>query len=132
MSCIRVILGIVLTCLFFTFGQSQWLETTIYVPDSLSGIRSPQTFTYNTTNNKIYVGGEEGDCVIVIDGETNEKITKIPAGGGIRAFVWNSTNNKVYCANYWSNTVTVIDGVTNQVITTIPSGSRPLLLSGIQ
>jgi len=85
----------------------------------------PQAFTYNATNNKIYVRGLYGNCVIVIDGETNQKIARIPAGEDIRALCWNSTNNKVYCANQASDNVSVIDGATNQVITTIQVGSAP-------
>ena len=42
-----LILGII--CLFFGLGQSQWLETTIYVPDSFSGVSYPQAFAYNAT-----------------------------------------------------------------------------------
>jgi YVTN family beta-propeller protein len=121
----RFVLFTFLCSLLPAFLFSQWLETTIYLSDSLSGMANPQAFTYNATNNKIYVGGLYGNCVIVIDGETNQKIAKIPAGRGIRALCWNSTNNKVYCANQASDNVSVIDGATNQVITTIPVGSAP-------
>jgi YVTN family beta-propeller protein len=117
-----------LCSLFPASLYSQWLETTIYVPDSLCGIINPQVFTYNATNNKIYVGGEYGDCLIVIDGLTNQKIAKIPAGSSIKALCYNSTDNKVYCANYWSNNLTVIDGSNDNVIITIPTGSRPRAL----
>jgi len=110
------------------FASAQWLETTIYVPDSLCGIHSPQAFTYNETNNTIYVGGYSGDCVIAIDGATNEKIARIPAGEDIKALCWNSTNNKVYCANYDSDNVTVIDGATNAVISSVGVGIWPYAL----
>ena len=82
--------------------------------------------TYNSANNKIYVGGEKGNCVIVIDGVTNEKIAKIPVGYYTSALCYNLTNNKVYCANRLSDNVTVIDGANNSVITTIPVGERPI------
>ncbi|MEO0114131.1 MAG: YncE family protein [candidate division WOR-3 bacterium] len=122
---------------FFTSFTAQWLETTIFVPDSFCGIIYPKAFAYNITNNKIYVGGKKGDCVIVIDGETNEKIAKIMTGSRIYTsdwneanhLVWNATNNKVYCANqYASNNVTVIDGASDSVITTIPVGGTPYAL----
>jgi YVTN family beta-propeller protein len=108
-----------------TILSAQWLETTIYVPDSLFGVLYPRVFTYNANNNTIYVGGEAGDCVIAIDGQTNQKIARIPAGSNIYALCWNSTNNKVYCANYESDDVSVIDGATNQVITRIQVGDEP-------
>jgi len=120
--------SMVLIFVFAGMVHSQWLETTINVPDSLCGMTDPQAFTYNAMNNKIYVGGRTGNNVIVIDGATNEKIAKIPAGPDIIALCWNSTNDKVYCANYGSNTVTVIDGVSNSMITTIPVGKGPYAL----
>lgn len=103
--------------IFLGFAQSQYLETTIYLPDSLCGVSMPYLLLYNRTNNKIYVGGEEGNVVIVIDGVTNEKIARIPVGRHIKAFCWNSQNNKVYVAS--PQKVTVIDGVSNNIITTI-------------
>jgi len=48
--------------------HGQWLEQTIYLPDSLSGLVGPTRLVYNSANNTIYVGGEYGDCVIAIDG----------------------------------------------------------------
>ncbi|MCK4940853.1 hypothetical protein KAS45_02060, partial [candidate division WOR-3 bacterium] len=103
-----LIFAVILLCLP-TLISAQWLEATIYVPDSLSGTTNPTAFTYNTTNNKIYVGGEYGNCVIVINGATNEKVARIPAGSGTLSLCYNPTNDKVYCANRHSNNVTVID-----------------------
>ncbi len=107
---------------------AQWLETTIHIPDSLCGVAEPAALAYNPTHNKIYVSGREGNCVIVIDGETNQKVAKIPAGSGVFSLCYNPTNNKVYCANSYSDNVTVIDGASNNVITTITAGSEPYAL----
>jgi YVTN family beta-propeller protein len=120
---IFILLTIILS-LIPAFLNAQWLETTIFL-DSIYGISNPCSFTYNATNNSIYVGGEQGNCVIAIDGQTNQKIAKIPAGSGIRALCWNSANNKVYCANYGSNNVTVINGASDSVITIISVGGGP-------
>lgn len=99
---------------------SQWLQTTIFIPDSLTGLIEPRALAYNATNNKIYVGGSDGNCVIVIDGETNQKVARIPTGTTITAICWGSVSNKVYCSTYGSNGITtVIDGATNEVIKTI-------------
>ena len=72
------VLLVVFCCLSAVSGQ--WLETTIYLPDSLGGLTHPQCLVYNTTNNTIYVGGQYGDCVIAIDGATNQRIARIPTG----------------------------------------------------
>ncbi|MEO0182771.1 MAG: FlgD immunoglobulin-like domain containing protein [candidate division WOR-3 bacterium] len=123
----RVNLSVIILSGLFSIATAQWLETTIYIPDSLCGVIEPCAFTYNSTNNKIYVGGG-GSRVIVIDGATNQKIAAIPVGVKISDLCYNPTNNKVYCANYFSNDVTVIDGATDSVITTIRVGSQPCAL----
>jgi YVTN family beta-propeller protein len=113
-----------------TLLSAQWLETTIY-PDSLIGVLYPRAFAYNATNNRIYVSsGGYGNCVIAIDGATNQKIARIPVPYSIwsSALVWNSINNKIYCAidqGYGPGSVTMIDGVTNSVIKTITVGYHP-------
>jgi hypothetical protein len=52
--------------LLLSTAFAQWLETTIYIPDSLCGVINPQTFAYNATNNRIYVGGRwlPGLCIL--------------------------------------------------------------------
>jgi YVTN family beta-propeller protein len=66
--------------------------------------------------------------VIAIDGATNAKIARIPAGSNNYALAYNPTNNKVYCAYGDSANVTVIDGASNKIITTIAVGSYPWAL----
>ena len=82
----------------------------------------------------VYVGGEHGYCVIAIDGATNQRIARIPAGFLGTALCCNPTHNKVYCANTGfditepDSTVTVIDCATNTVKTTITPGLFPSAL----
>jgi YVTN family beta-propeller protein len=111
-----------------SFASAQSLETTIFLPDSLSGLTRPKCLAYDSSSNTVYVGGETGDCVIAIDGATNQKIARIPAGSGIYALCYNPQNNRVYCANRYSDNVTVIDGATNEVITTVTAGDYPCAL----
>jgi hypothetical protein len=57
------------TISYFLFPMSlnaQWLETTIYMPDPFCGILYPQAFTYNETNNKIYVQEFRQEKVLVL------------------------------------------------------------------
>jgi YVTN family beta-propeller protein len=111
-----------------SIAPGQWLETTIMLPDSLCGLRHPRCLTYNSVNNTICVGGDDGECVLAIDGATNQKIARIPTGSYGIALCYNPTNNKVYCANSWSDDVTVIDGASNSVITTVAAGDYPCAL----
>jgi YVTN family beta-propeller protein len=115
--------------------SAQWLETTIYIPNSLSGIAYPQTFTYNPTNNKFYCTNAGSDNVTVIDGATNSVITTIPVGDAPRAFAWNPVQNRTYVANNGSYSISVIrdevgmeedmDGATSSACNDIVISSNP-------
>jgi len=126
-------LPVVLTAVLLAgAAQGQYLETTIYLPDSLGGMRSPRVFAYSASSDVVYVGGDGGECVIAMDARTGERIARIPAGLNIAAVCWNSTNNKVYSANcgYFEerlqdSTVTIIDCATNQRIATLSLGPGP-------
>jgi YVTN family beta-propeller protein len=115
--------------LLYAVGTSQWLETTVLLPDSLGGMGNPQCFAYDSANNTVYVGGERGECVLAIDGATNERVARIPAGSNVSALCYNPQNNKVYCANRGGNDVAVIDGATNQVVATVAVGAGPVYLA---
>jgi len=110
-----------LILLAVSLAPAQWLESTIYLPDS----SFPYALCYNPTNNKVYCANYYGDSVTVIDGATNGVITTVAVGGNPNALCYNPTDNKVYCANFWSNNVTVIDGATNGVIATVAAGDSP-------
>ena len=91
-------------CCCLSAVSGQWLETTIYLPDSFGGLTQPQCLVYDSLNNFVYVGGAE--CVMAIDGATNRRVARIPTGLGTRALCV-SPENKVYCAS--NDSVTVID-----------------------
>jgi YVTN family beta-propeller protein len=105
-------------------ARAQWLETTIYLPDSLSGLSSPSHLVYNPTNHLVYVGGANR-YVIAVDPATSQKVARIPIQSDVQAFACDAAANKVYCANASSDAVDVIDGATNMVVRTIPVGSYP-------
>ena len=59
-------------CCLLSAVHGQWLERTIYLPDSFGGLGSPSCLVYDSANNTIYVGGLYGS-VPVIDGATDQK-----------------------------------------------------------
>jgi YVTN family beta-propeller protein len=116
-------------CCCLSAAHSQWLEKTIYLPDSFGRFTSLTGFVYHSTNNTLYVAGNsDGNCVLAIDGATNQKIARIPTVSAGSALCTNPTENKIYCANYSSNNVTVISGATNSVIATVTTCSHPRAL----
>jgi YVTN family beta-propeller protein len=78
----------------------------------------------NPLTNMIYVANNNSNDVTVIDGNTNNGLTVIPAGNKPCAITVNEATNKIYVTNDMSGTVTVIDGATN-IATTVHAGSNP-------
>ncbi|HTW92335.1 MAG TPA: YncE family protein [bacterium] len=109
-----------------SIGRSQWLETTLTVPDSCGGMLSVWCFAYDSVDNRTYVGGAKG--VIAIDGATDQKIARIPFGTWNSAICYNSHDNKAYSADGASDDVGVIDCATNSVAATVTVGQGPVAL----
>ena len=110
-------------CMLAAVLPAQWLETTIYLPDTTPGV-----LCWNSTDNKVYCANCYGNNVTVIDGATNQVIATAAAGVCPLALCYNPQNNKVYCANQISSDVTVIDGATNGVVATVTAGQNPRAL----
>ncbi len=109
--------------------RGQEVVKTIYLPDSDGGLTWPQCVAFNPSNNSVYIGGQHGDCVVVVDAVSLNRVARIPTGRDVRALCYDATNNKIYCANNVSNTVTVIDGTKNVVIATVKVGNGPFALA---
>ena len=87
-------------------ASGQWVEKTIYLPDSLSRVSYPCCIAYNSVDDKIYVAGDYGNGVrrpdheywmIVIDGKTDQKTAsiRIPDEVWQKGLGYNPVNNKV-------------------------------------
>jgi YVTN family beta-propeller protein len=61
----------------------------------------------------------DSDKVIVVDGATNQELTRVPAGPFATFVDVNQLNSKVYVVNAANGSVSIIDGKTNQVVQTI-------------
>jgi YVTN family beta-propeller protein len=108
-------------------AQAQWLETTIYLDDSLSVMHVPTALAYDSVGNTVYIGGE-GGCVLAFNGTTNSEVGRATTGSGIRALCCNPLDGKVYSANLNDDNLTVIDEVTHQAIATVATGQNPFAL----
>jgi YVTN family beta-propeller protein len=106
-------------------ASGQWLEKTVPLPDSFSGLRDPRAFAVNTGDNTVYVGGD-GECLLVLDGVTHRKIARIPVPGHDHLLCYNPVLNKVYCTSGYSPYVYVIDAAANRLIDSVPVDSEPV------
>ncbi|HEX7319549.1 MAG TPA: T9SS type A sorting domain-containing protein [bacterium] len=116
---VHVILSLIIVILLLPgFAMCQWLETTIWVPDSLVGVNHATAISNNSATNRVYMCGE-GEYMLVIDGATGQKIARIPLSGRVTGIDCNPLRNKIYvCAEY--SGIKVFDGATNQLLQYIP------------
>jgi YVTN family beta-propeller protein len=117
----RLITSLLVIGCIASVAPGQWVEKTIYIPDSVSVLRYPGTMLYNPGNNFLFVGGDNG--VAVFDGLTDRLITRATrAGLGLRAACYASQVNKLYWVG-GGNTF-ALDGATGRDRATIltPNG----------
>ena len=118
----KLITGLLVIGCIAPLAPGQWLEKTIVLPDSLSGFGSPGTMLYNTGNNFLFVGCNNG--VAIIDGFSNQLLARTSTGSlrdGVACYA--SQVNKLYWLS--GSLVYVLDGATGRELRriTTPGGS---------
>jgi len=106
---VRSLFGLLAVGCLLSAVSAQWLETEIQLPDSLSGIWESIRLVCDTADNRILVGGENDDYVIVIDAQTNAKIARIPMHDGVRDLLYVPELRRVYCTSKSRRFIYVID-----------------------
>ncbi|MFQ5906730.1 MAG: hypothetical protein ACE5JA_09180, partial [bacterium] len=86
-STLEITIALFVTLAVTATADAQWLERTIYLPDSFA-VGRPLRIAYNQPANRMYVAGEAGR-VLVIDASTDQRIACINAGRGIEALLYN-------------------------------------------
>jgi YVTN family beta-propeller protein len=110
-----------------SIGWSQPAPDTILLPDSLGPLRPGYHLGFGSSTNNIYVASESSD-IIVVDGNTFQRVKRINTGTPIGAALLVSQHNKLYCSYPQQGRIGVIDCVTNNVVGTIQVGTRPTSL----
>jgi hypothetical protein len=112
--------GITNTSLIYAITPNTSTITQVY-----SGLNHARYSTLNTTNNKLYVTGDQVIYVFDVSLGNFSLITTITGRAGqtqAGGLVYNSSNNKIYAHSSTGTTtseLTIIDGVTNAVTTTL-------------
>ena len=109
-----------------TVATAQWLEKTIYLPDSFGGPARPNRIFYHSANNTVFIFGYHHSAILVLDGVTHRKIARIDLPDDAGNFCYNPQENKLYVTEYYGNSVYVIDAAANRFIRTISLGHRSL------
>ena len=109
------------------FGWSLSAPDTILLPDSLGPLRPPYHLAFGSSTDNIYVASESSD-IIVVDGNTFERIKRINTGTPVGGALLVSQHNKLYCSHPQQGRIGIIDCATNTIVGSIPVGTRPTLL----
>ncbi|MBM3330635.1 YncE family protein [candidate division WOR-3 bacterium] len=107
-----------------------WTPTvpdTILLPDSLGPLRPGYHLAFGSSTDNIYVASESSD-IIVVDGNTFQRIKRINTGTPVGGALLVSKHNRLYVSHPSQGRVGVIDCSTNEVVGSILVGSRPTLL----
>jgi YVTN family beta-propeller protein len=98
-------------------ASGQWVEKTIGLPDSLSGLRDPGSMLYNPGSNVLFISGSNG--LLLVDGLSNRVVARTPLTDfGSAARCYASQVNKVYWVGggYNDNAVYSLDEASGRVL----------------
>ena len=85
---------LILGCaLSLSFGQ--YVETSILLPDSVSGLTEVGSLVFHPPTNTIYVGGDES-LLVAVNAQTNVKLKRVAVGEGPHVLCSDPPGNKVY------------------------------------
>jgi len=113
---VKLIISLLVIGCVASLAPGQWLEKTIVLPDPLSGFGSPGTMLYNTGNNFLFVGCENG--VAIIDGFSNQLMAHLNTVGlRYGPACYASQVNKLYWVG--GSSTFALDGVTGNRLATI-------------
>jgi DNA-binding beta-propeller fold protein YncE len=110
-----------------SIGHGQPVPDTILLPDSLGPLRPPYHLAFGSSTDNIYVASETSD-IMVIDGNTFQRIKRINTGTPVGGALLVSQHNRLYCSYPQQARIGVIDCATNSIIGSIQVGTRPTLL----
>jgi len=108
-------------------GRGQYLETTIYLPDSLGSNRELRCLEYDRVNDVFYILNDAGSC-LVVRAATGERLTRIPFGATVEDICHVPEVNRLYAADPYSHWVYVIDGGLRRLTDSIRVGHQPVSL----
>ncbi|MBM3315135.1 hypothetical protein FJY71_04745, partial [candidate division WOR-3 bacterium] len=122
----QTVLACAVLLVWVTSGaQAQWLETTIGLPDSLSGLYPVNCLVHNPADNRVYAAGG-GGWMIVLDAVTGAKLGRFAVPRDVEAMCVNPLSSRLYAAT--RDTIFAVDCATGSVTMRIAVyGYRPAI-----
>jgi YVTN family beta-propeller protein len=116
------VLGFVL--LLAAGASGQWLENSVWLPDSISGLEGSSQILFNPINHHAYVGGIDAEFLQIVDYSTRAKIGFIDSIHATNMFMCPD-RQRVYVGDYDRDAVAALDAATDSVLRIIELGSTP-------
>ena len=105
--------------------QSQWLEKSLWLPDSISGLEGSSQILFNPINHHAYIGGTEAEFLQIVDYSTRAKVGFIDSIHATNMFLCPD-RQRVYVGDYDRDAVAVLDAATDSVLRIAELGSTPV------
>lgn len=86
----------------------------------------PNSSTFDSYNERIYIANESSNNISVIDTKSYKIIGTVSVGINPSDIVFDSNNNRIYVCNRDSDSVSVIETSTNTISSTISVGNYPV------
>ncbi|MEO0050411.1 MAG: hypothetical protein ABIK42_04640, partial [candidate division WOR-3 bacterium] len=109
----------------FSITPAQIQTRTVLLPDSLAGVVNAQWVLYEPQNDKIFIAGNLGKCLLVMSGETLERIKRLPMPAGIRTMALDSVRRRVYVPIFDSSLVVIVDAEQDSILRRLPTAWAP-------
>jgi YVTN family beta-propeller protein len=110
-----------LLCLLGVLSVAPAYERTIILPDSFGGLEDLYDLTYDQSARRLYVGGELGGRIVVIDAVTSERVAAIDLPGNLPVYrlACNPAASRVYAVCDAYDRLAIADCRTNRVVRVI-------------
>lgn len=127
LSCVLLAVGY-----WLSVALAQSLETTIYLPDSLSRCVCPTVVLCDPPLGRIYVGTADG-LVGVVDAATRQKLAWVQLSGSVIALERSAPGDRIYALT-GRDTLYTVDAGTNSVWAKTPVGigARALCIDSVR
>jgi DNA-binding beta-propeller fold protein YncE len=122
-----IFLCVMVLVLGASIGWSLPVPDTIMLPDSLGPLRPGYHLAFGSSTDNIYVASESSD-IIVVDGNTFQRIKRINTGTPVGAALLVGQHNKLYCTYPSRGRIGIVDCTTNDTVGSIQVSTRPKLL----
>ena len=112
-----------LALLFLAASASgQWLETTILLPDSLSGQPEPHFIVTNPLTHLVYVTGGGTNAITVFDASSLRTVARVPLETTAFLCIYPEVN-KLYAFGEFDSLISVVDLNVHRVVNTISTNA---------